>query len=181
MSRIGKKPIALPAGVDFSVSTHNIVTVSGKLGKLEQKVSDLLKVELVDGNIVVTALNNSREANSQHGLFRTLIANMVEGVTNGFSKSLIINGVGYKVFEKPTGIELKIGYSHPVIFEAPEGIKITCPSQQDIKVTGFDKQMVGQVAANIRAIQPVEPYHAYGIRYADEEVIRKEGKTAAKK
>ncbi len=181
MSRIGKKPIALPAGVDFAVSTHNIVTVSGKLGKLEQKVSNLLKVELVDGNIVLSTLNNSREANSQHGLFRTLIANMIEGVTNGFSKSLVINGVGYKVFERPTGIELKIGYSHPVYFDAPEGIKITCPSQQEIKVTGFDKQKVGQVAANIRAIQPVEPYHAYGIRYVDEEVIHKEGKTAAKK
>lgn len=181
MSRIGKKPIALPADVDFAVSTQNVVSVSGKLGKLEQKVSNLLKVELVDGNVVVSTLNNSREANSQHGLFRTLIANMIEGVTNGFSKSLVINGVGYKVFERPTGIELKIGYSHPVMFDAPEGIKITCPSQQDITVTGFDKQKVGQVAANIRAIQPVEPYHAYGIRYIDEEVIRKEGKTAAKK
>ena len=181
MSRIGKKPIELPAGVDFAVSNNNVVTVSGKLGKLEQKVSNLLKVELVDNKIIVSTLNNSREANSAHGLYRTLIANMVEGVTNGFSKSLIINGVGYKVFEKPNGIELKIGYSHPVIFDAPEGIKITCPSQQDIKVTGYDKQKVGQIAANIRAIQPVEPYHAYGIRYSDEVVIRKEGKTAAKK
>lgn len=181
MSRIGKKPIVLPAGVDFAVSTQNVVTVSGKLGKLEQKVSNLIKVEVADGVVNVTTLNNSREANSQHGLFRTLIANMVEGVTNGFSKSLIINGVGYKVFERPAGIELKIGYSHPVMFDAPEGIKITCPTQQEIKVTGFDKQKVGQVAANIRAIQPVEPYHAYGIRYTDEEVIRKEGKTAAKK
>ncbi len=181
MSRIGKKPIVLPAGVEFAVSNQNVVTISGKLGKLEQKVSNLLKVELNDGIITVSTLNNSREANSQHGLFRTLIANMVEGVTNGFSKNLIINGVGYKVFERPTGIELKIGYSHPVFFDAPEGIKITCPTQQEIKVTGFDKQKVGQVAANIRAIQPVEPYHAYGIRYSDEVVIRKEGKTAGKK
>ena len=181
MSRIGKKPIDLPSGVDFAVSNNNVVTVTGKLGKLEQKVSNLLKVELVDGKVYVTTLNNSREANSSHGLYRTLIANMIEGVTNGFSKSLIINGVGYKVFEKPNGIELKIGYSHPVIFEAPEGIKITCPSQQDIVVTGYDKQKVGQVAANIRAIQKVEPYHAYGIRYSDEVVVRKEGKTAAKK
>ena len=140
MSRIGKKPIDLPAGVDFAVSNNNVVTVSGKLGKLEQKVSNLLKVELVDNKVIVSTLNNSREANSAHGLYRTLIANMIEGVTNGFSKSLIINGVGYKVFEKPNGIELKIGYSHPVIFDAPEGIKITCPSQQDIKVTGYDKQ-----------------------------------------
>ena len=181
MSRIGKKPIDLPSCVDFAVSNNNVVTVTGKLGKLEQKVSNLLKVELVDGKVYVTTLNNSREANSAHGLYRTLIANMIEGVTNGFSKSLIINGVGYKVFEKPNGIELKIGYSHPVIFEAPEGIKITCPSQQDIVVTGYDKQKVGQVAANIRAIQKVEPYHAYGIRYSDEVVVRKEGKTAAKK
>ena len=181
MSRIGKKPIALPAGVDFAVSTHNVVTVSGKLGKLEQPISKLLKVELVDGNIVVTTLNNSREANSQHGLARTLIANMVEGVTNGFSKSLVITGVGYKVFDKGGAIELKIGFSHPVIFTAPEGITLSCPSQTEIKVSGFDKQKVGQVAATIRAIEPVEPYHAYGIRYVDEVVARKEGKTAAKK
>ncbi len=181
MSRIGKKPIALPAGVDFAVSTHNVVTVSGKLGKLEQPISKLLKVELVDGNIVVTTLNNSREANSQHGLARTLIANMVEGVTNGFSKNLVINGVGYKVFDKGGAIELKIGFSHPVIFTAPEGITLSCPSQTEIKVSGFDKQKVGQVAATIRAIEPVEPYHAYGIRYVDEVVARKEGKTAAKK
>ncbi len=181
MSRIGKKPIDLPQGVEFAVSDQNVVTISGKLGKLEQKISNLLKVELVDGKIYVTTLNNSREANSQHGLFRTLIANMVEGVTNGFSKALIINGVGYKVFERPTGIELKIGYSHPVFFDAPEGIKLSCPDQQNIKVTGYDKQKVGQVAANIRAIQPVEPYHAYGIRYVDEVVVRKEGKTAGKK
>ena len=181
MSRIGKKPIALPAGVDFAVSTHNVVTVSGKLGKLEQPISKLLKVELVDGNIVVTTLNNSREANSQHGLARTLIANMVEGVTNGFSKNLVINGVGYKVFDKGGAIELKIGFSHPVIFTAPEGITLSCPSQTEIKVSGFDKQKVGQVAATIRAIEPVEPYHAYGIRYSDEVVVRKEGKTAAKK
>ena len=181
MSRIGKKPIALPAGVDFAVSTHNVVTVSGKLGKLEQPISKLLKVELVDGNIVVTTLNNSREANSQHGLARTLIANMVEGVTNGFSKNLVINGVGYKVFDKGGAIELKIGFSHPVIFTAPEGITLSCPSQTEIKVSGFDKQKVGEVAANIRAIQPVEPYHAYGIRYADEVVVKKEGKTAGKK
>ena len=181
MSRIGKKPIARPAGVDFAVSTHNVVTVSGKLGKLEQPISKLLKVELVDGNIVVTTLNNSREANSQHGLARTLIANMVEGVTNGFSKNLVINGVGYKVFDKGGAIELKIGFSHPVIFTAPEGITLSCPSQTEIKVSGFDKQKVGQVAATIRAIEPVEPYHAYGIRYVDEVVARKEGKTAAKK
>ena len=181
MSRIGKKPITLPAGVEFSISNQNTVTISGKLGKLDQKISNLIKVELENGQIVLTPLNNSREANSQHGLSRTLISNMVEGVTNGFSKSLVINGVGYKVFERPTGIELKIGYSHPVFFDAPEGIKLTCPDQQNIKVTGYDKQKVGQTAANIRAIQPVEPYHAYGIRYTDEVVIRKEGKTAGKK
>ena len=181
MSRIGKKPIELPAGVDFAVSNNNVVSVSGKLGKLEQQVSKLIKVELVDNKDYVTALNNSREANSQHGLSRTLIANMIEGVTNGFSKNLIINGVGYKVFDKNGSLEFKIGYSHPVIFPAPEGITLSCPSVTEIKVSGFDKQKVGQVAANIRAIQPVEPYHAYGIRYADEVVVKKEGKTAGKK
>ncbi len=181
MSRIGKKPIELPAGVDFAVSNNNVVTVSGKLGKLEQQVSKLLKVELVDGKIYVTALNNSREANAAHGLYRTLIANMVEGVTNGFTKNLIINGVGYKVFDRNGAIEFKIGYSHPVIFNAPEGITLSCPSQTEIKVFGYDKQKVGQVAATIRDIQKVEPYHAYGIRYADEVVVKKEGKTAAKK
>ena len=181
MSRIGKKPIELPAGVDFAVSTHNVVSVSGKLGKLEQQISKLIKVELVDGKIYVTTLNNSREANSQHGLARTLIANMIEGVTNGFTKNLVINGVGYKVFDKNGSIEFKIGKSHPVIFAAPEGITLSCPSQTEVKVFGYDKQKVGQVAASIRAIEPVEPYHAYGIRYVDEVVIKKEGKTAAKK
>ncbi|MBQ7977947.1 MAG: 50S ribosomal protein L6 [Clostridia bacterium] len=181
MSRIGKKPIALPAGVDFAVSNQNVVTVTGKLGKLEQKVSKLLKIEVVDNQIIVSCLNNSREANAAHGLYRTLIANMVEGVTNGFTKNLIINGVGYKVFDKNGAIEFKIGYSHPVLFTAPEGITLSCPTATEVKVFGFDKQKVGQVAANIRAIQPVEPYHAYGIRYSDEVVIRKEGKTAAKK
>ena len=180
MSRIGNRKLTLPTGVTASLE-DNILTVKGAKGSLTQEVHKLVSVEICDTEVITKAKNSSKEANINVGTMNSLIANMIEGVTNGFSKSLIINGVGYKVFEKPNGIELKIGYSHPVIFDAPEGIKITCPSQQDIKVTGYDKQKVGQIAANIRAIQPVEPYHAYGIRYADEVVIRKEGKTAAKK
>ena len=180
MSRIGKKPITIPAGVTVSFE-NGVVTVSGKLGKLEQKISNLIKVDVGATEITLSTVNNSREANSLHGLSRTLISNMVEGVTNGFSKNLIINGVGAKVFDKNGSIELKIGFSHPVEFKAPEGITLSCPSVTEIKVFGYDKQKVGQVAANIRAIKPVEPYHLYGIRYDYEVVAKKEGKTAAKK
>ena len=180
MSRIGKKPITIPAGVTCTFE-NGVVTVSGKLGKLEQKISDLLKVEIDGNEIKLTPVNDSREANSLHGLSRTLISNMIDGVTNGFSKNLIINGVGAKVFDKNGSIELKLGFSHPVEFKAPEGITLSCPSVTEIKVFGYDKQKVGQVAANIRAIKPVEPYHLYGIRYDYEVVAKKEGKTAAKK
>jgi len=180
MSRIGKKPITIPAGVTCTYE-NGVVTVSGKLGKLEQKINNLLKVEIENNEIKLTPVNNSRQANSLHGLSRTLISNMVEGVTNGYSKNLVINGVGAKVFAKSSSIiELKLGFSHPVEFKAPDGITLSCPSVTEIKVFGFDKQKVGQVAANIRAIKPVEPYHLYGIRYDYEVVAKKEGKTAKK-
>ncbi len=181
MSRIGKKPIAIPAGVTVNIE-DNLVTVTGKLGTLSQRVSDLLKVEINGAEIVVSIVKDTRESNSLHGLTRTLIANMVEGVSTGFTKDLVINGVGAKVFSKdPRTIEMKLGFSHPVVFSAPEGITLTVPSVTEIRVFGFDKQLVGQVAANIRAIKRVEPYHSYGIRYANEVVVKKEGKTAAKK
>ncbi|MBQ9785935.1 MAG: 50S ribosomal protein L6 [Clostridia bacterium] len=181
MSRIGKQPINVPAGVTVTVDTNNLVVVEGKLGKLEQKISKLIKVEVNSNVVTLTTVDSSKEANSMHGLYRTLISNMVEGVTNGFSKTLIINGVGYKAFDKGDHIQLNIGYSHPVEVRPMEGIKLSCPTVTEVKVEGASKEKVGQMAASIRAIKPVEPYHAYGIRYSDEVVIRKEGKTAGKK
>lgn len=180
MSRIGKKPISIPAGVTVTVDAHNKVTVENSKGKLEQQISKLIKVTVADGVVTLTPKNESREANAAHGLYRTLISNMIDGLTHGFSKSLTINGVGYKVAQKGNGIQLNIGFSHPVEVQPMEGIKLSCPTPLEIKVEGYNKEVVGQMAANIRAIKPVEPYHAYGIRYTNEVVTKKEGKKAGK-
>jgi len=180
MSRIGKKPISIPAGVTVTVDAHNKVTVENSKGKLEQAVNRLIGITIENGVVTLTPKNTSREANEAHGLYRTLISNMIDGLTHGFTKSLTINGVGYKVATKGNGIQLNIGFSHPVEVQPMEGIKLSCPTPLEIKVDGYNKEVVGQMAANIKAIKPVEPYHAYGIRYTNEVVVKKEGKKAGK-
>jgi large subunit ribosomal protein L6 len=172
-------PISVPAGVEISVQ-NNLVTVKGPKGTLSQQVGKEITVKIENNEIVLTRANDQKEVRAQHGLYRALLHNMVEGVTKGFSKSLIINGVGYKAQMQGKKLVLNIGYSHPIEFDPPEGISIKCPSLNEVVVEGFDKTVVGQVAANIRAKRVVEPYHAYGIRYKDEVVVMKEGKTAGK-
>ena len=184
MSRIGRMPVELPASVKVNID-GNKITVSGPLGTLEQTLDKSISASMGEHNdkpaVILTRVNDEKEIRSMHGMYRALVHNMVVGVEKGYSKSLIINGVGYKAAVSGNKLTLNIGFSHPVEFVAPEGIKIECPSLTEVKVTGIDKEKVGQVAANIRELKPVEPYHAYGIHYSDEVVIRKEGKKASKK
>lgn len=180
MSRIGKLPISIPAGVTVNVEGR-VVKVKGPLGQLEQKIdSGVINVKAEDGRIVVSRAAENKPARSKHGLYRALIANMVTGVTQGFSRTLIVNGVGYKCAVNGNKLTMNIGYSHPVDIIAPNDIKITCVNPLEIKVEGISKEKVGHTAAKIRAAKPVEPYHSYGVRYSDEVVIKKEGKTAGK-
>ncbi len=185
MSRIGRKPVILPANVQADITNENVIVVSGPLGSLRQQVDPSITMEkksLEGSNVIVfSRSNDTKEVKSKHGLYRALIHNMVEGVNKGFEKSLTINGVGYKCSVSGNKLTLNIGFSHPVEIDAPKGIKITCPSITEIKVAGFNKDLVGQVASDIKAIKPVEPYHAYGIRYTDQYVIRKEAKKTIKK
>ena len=180
MSRIGKKPITIPAGVTVTVDGNNCVLVKGPKGELTQNINKAIKVIINDGVVTFEKTNESTQANSMHGLYRTLVDNMIIGVTQGFSKNLTINGVGYKAVQKGEEIELNLGLSHPVFVKPMANIKLSCPTPLEIKVEGISKEAVGQMAANIRAIRPVEPYHSYGIRYSDEVVIKKEGKKAGK-
>lgn len=180
MSRIGKLPITIPAGVTVSVNDENVVTVSSSKGTLNQKVSKLLKVNVENNQVVVEKVVDTTEANAMHGLYRTLINNMVVGVTEGFKKSLTINGVGFKASKQGNKVVMNIGYSHPVEVVEENGIKLNVPSVTEIVVEGIDKEAVGAMAAKIRAIRPVEPYHGYGIRYTDEKVSLKEGKSSGK-
>ena len=180
MSRIGRLPVAIPAGVEIKVSPENVVEVKGPKGVLTLSVNKNIKVE-VEGNVLhVKRPNDEQENKAMHGLYRKLIANMVEGVTNGYKKGLVIYGVGYKVAKQVNKIVMVVGYSHTVEVVEPDGIKFECPSQTEIVVSGIDKVKVGQVAANIRAIRVPDPYHAYGVRYSDEVIARKEGKKAGK-
>ena len=178
MSRIGKNPIAVPQGVEVKIDDH-IVTVKGPKGTLSQEFLKDVNIEMNDNNIVVTLVNE--KAGNIHGLTRTLIANMVTGVTEGYEKALEINGVGYRAQKQGDKLVLTLGYSHPVEVEAPEGITIDVPSQNSIIVKGIDKQLVGQVAANIREYRLPEPYKGKGIKYAGEHIRRKEGKAGGKK
>lgn len=180
MSRIGRKEIILPAGVELTVAPDNIVTVKGPKGTLTQKIDKVITINKDGNTITLTRPNDINTNRALHGLSRTLIANMVEGVVNGYSKSLEIKGVGFKVQKTGTKLVLNIGLSHTVEFEEPQGIKLECPTITEITVSGIDKQLVGQVAAQIKAIRPVEPYHGYGIRYKGEVVIQKVGKAGAK-
>lgn len=179
MSRIGNSPIVLPAGVEFTMDAEQNITVKGPLGTLSLTVDKLIKVEKKENEVTLSRSANDREARSKHGLFRALLFNLVEGVTKGYDKSLVFKGVGYKAALAGQKLTLNVGFSHPVVYTAPEGIKLELVKANEIKVSGISKELVGQVAAEIRAIKPVEPYHAYGIRYSDEYVARKEGKTGA--
>jgi large subunit ribosomal protein L6 len=177
MSRIGRKPIELPAGVMVAMSPGR-VQVNGPLGELTQAVPARMQIEKTDSEILVTRPTERGEDRALHGLTRTLIANMVEGVTKGFEKHLEIQGVGYRAQLKGTDLELAVGYSHPVLVKPRKGITFDVPVPTQIVVKGIDKQMVGQTAAEIRKVRPPEPYKGKGIRYRDEQVRRKVGKRA---
>ena len=183
MSRIGKLPIPVPAGVTVAIDAENNVTVKGPKGELSQKVNKDIKVEQVGSEIIVSRPSDSKPHRSLHGLYRSLIHNMVVGVTEGFSKTLLFEGVGYKVSEwNKNQLTIAIGFSHPVIVNAPEHIEFDCPDKNGTKIVvkGIDKQQVGAVAADMRAIREPEPYHGKGIRYENEYVRRKEGKAGKK-
>ncbi|MBQ8522431.1 MAG: 50S ribosomal protein L6 [Clostridia bacterium] len=179
MSRIGKLPITIPAGVTVSVDAENVVTVSGSKGALTQKVNKLIKVNVENNQVVVEKLAETNEANAMHGLYRTLINNMVIGVTQGFKKSLTVNGVGFKVAKQGNKLVMNLGLSHPVEVVEEDGVKLS-NNNNEIIVEGISKERVGAMASKIRAIRPVEPYHGYGIRYTDEKVSLKEGKSSGK-
>ncbi len=175
MSRIGKMPIAVPAGVDVTID-GTTVTAKGPKGELTRTFQPMMTITRDGDEIVVTRPDDSREAKAFHGLTRTLIANMIEGVSQGFTKKLQLVGVGYRAALKGKDLEMQLGYSHPVLVEAPEGITFEVPSQTEIVVTGPSKEQVGQVAANIRKWRKPEPYKGKGIRYEGEYVRRKVGK-----
>ena len=177
MSRIGKSPIELPGGVSVSISPGRVM-VNGPLGELSQQVPQRMKVEETDGQLVVTRPTERGDDRALHGLTRTLVANMVEGVTKGFAKTLEIQGVGYRAALRGADLELSVGYSHPVVKKAPQGITFEVPQPTQVIVKGIDKQKVGQVAAEVRAVRPPEPYKGKGIRYEGEYVRRKVGKRA---
>ena len=175
MSRIGRMPISVPAGVDVSIN-ENSVTVKGAKGILTRTVPKQLTVALEDGQIKITRPDDEKVSRSLHGLTRTLVANMVEGVSNGFSKTLEIEGVGYRAAKQGKELVMNLGFSHQVIVPEIDGITIDVPTPNKIIVNGIDKQAVGQFAAEIREKRPPEPYKGKGIRYAGEHIIRKEGK-----
>ena len=177
MSRIGRKPIPVPAGVDVTIAPGR-VNVKGPLGQLEQAVPQRMTVEQSDGELLVTRPTDRGDDRALHGLTRTLVANMVEGVTKGFEKRLEIQGVGYRAQLKGADLEIAVGYSHPVPYKPPTGISFEVPQPTVVVVKGIDKQQVGQVAAEIRSVRPPEPYKGKGIRYAGEQVRRKVGKRA---
>jgi large subunit ribosomal protein L6 len=178
MSRIGRAPIAVPSGVEVTIASRQ-VTVKGPGGTLSRPVPGEITVRQEDGSLLVERPNDERENRALHGLTRSLVANMVTGVTAGFTKDLEIVGVGYRATARgPESIELALGFSHPVVVDAPKGIIFEVPQPTRISVKGIDKELVGQVAANIRKIRKPEPYKGKGVRYAGERVIRKAGKAA---
>ena len=177
MSRIGREPITVPAGVTVTVAEGNVVTVKGPLGELNQTFASQLTIVQEGDKITVSRPNDEKENRALHGLTRTLLNNMVVGVTKGFEKKLEIVGVGYRVEKQVGKIVLGLGYSHPVVFEEVNGVKFECPDQTTILVKGIDKQAVGQMAAVIRSKRPPEPYLGKGIKYSGEYIRRKAGKT----
>ena len=179
MSRIGKKPIPLPKNVNASIEGHRI-KVKGPKGELERVVHSAMTLAVDDGEIVVSRPSDEGEHKALHGLTRALVANMVEGVTTGFQKTLEIVGVGYKAEGRPYGLQLALGFSHPVENRAPKGIKLSAPQPTTVVVDGADKEVVGQVAAEIRSLRPPEPYKGKGIKYVGEQIRRKAGKAGGK-
>ena len=177
MSRIGREPIAIPAGVTVTISDSNLVTVKGPLGELCEKFCEELTIAQEGATLLVTRPNDQKEMRALHGLTRTLINNMVVGVTKGYEKKLEIVGVGYRVEKQSGKIVLGLGYSHPVVFEEKDGVKFECPDSTTIIVKGINKQAVGQIAAVIRSKRPPEPYLGKGVKYAGERIRRKAGKT----
>lgn len=179
MSRIGKKPVTVPKGVTLELQGQ-VVAVKGPKGELRRSLHPEMQLALADGVLTVARPSEEKKHKALHGLTRTLVQNMVDGVSKGFSKTLEIQGVGYKAEAKPYGVNLIVGFSHPVKYEAPKGIKISVESNTVVKIEGADKEIVGQVAAELRAVRPPEPYKGKGVRYQGEQVRRKAGKTGAK-
>lgn len=177
MSRIGRKPVQIPAGVEVTVNGNTCV-IKGPKGTLQQDFHENITVTVEENEVIVDRANDERESRAQHGLTRALIQNMVTGVSEGFTKSLELAGVGYRVQLKGTSLDFSLGYSHPVVVEAPEGITFEVPDNTHINVKGINKQQVGQIAAEIRAKRPPEPYKGKGIHYVGEHIRRKLGKAA---
>jgi large subunit ribosomal protein L6 len=183
MSRIGNLPVNLPGGVTLTVSDTNVVSVKGPLGTLTQTVDKDLKVEVVDGHVLVSRPSESKNHKSLHGLYRALIANMVEGVSKGYKKELELVGVGYRAEAKGQSLELSLGYSHDIILQVPDEVKIETKTERRsnpvITLTCIDKQLIGHVAAKIRSLRPPEPYKGKGIKFVGEQLRRKAGKSAS--
>ncbi len=175
MSRVGKMPVAVPSGVDVQVSAQEI-TVKGAQGTLKQAANDLVAVKVANGAVTFVPADESAEANAMSGTMRAIVANMVNGVSKGFERKLNLVGVGFRAQAQGTKLNLQVGFSHPVVKDMPAGIKVECPTQTEILIKGADRQVVGQIAAEVRAIRPPEPYKGKGIRYSDERVVLKETK-----
>ena len=181
MSRIGRAPITIPAGVEIKVEDNNVVTVKGPKGTLTQQFNSNMAIAMDNGVLTVTRPNDAKENRALHGLTRTLINNMIVGVTTGYKKELDVNGVGYRVAKEGNKLVMNLGFSHQVIMEEKDGITIEVPGPNKIIINGCDKQKVGQFAAEVRGKRPPEPYKGKGIKYTDEVIRRKEGKTGVKK
>ncbi|MDX1711168.1 MAG: 50S ribosomal protein L6 [Rhodovibrionaceae bacterium] len=175
MSRVGKNPVRVPDGVDVKVEA-GVVLAKGKLGELDLPINDLVDVKVADGEVVVKPLNDTKKARAMWGTMRSLVQNMVTGVSEGFTQNLEITGVGYRAQVQGQALNLQLGYSHDISYPIPEGINIKCERPTAISISGASKRQVGQVAAEIRAMRPPEPYKGKGVRYADEQILRKEGK-----
>jgi large subunit ribosomal protein L6 len=175
MSRIGKKPVTVPQGVTAAVDGQT-VTAKGPKGELSYVVNDEVLVKLEENQVVVTPVNQSQDARSKWGMSRTMIENIIMGVKDGFERKLEINGVGYRAAMQGKNLQLALGFSHDVVYEAPDGITLACPKPTEIVITGIDKQKVGQVASEIRKFRGPEPYKGKGVKYAEERIVRKEGK-----
>jgi large subunit ribosomal protein L6 len=180
MSRIGKAPVAVPNGVTVTLKDGNVISVKGPKGELTRSLPSAMSVKQENGTVTVTRPSDEDQHKALHGLTRTLIANMVEGVTKGFSKNLELVGVGYKAEKRPYGLQLSLGYSHPIEYRAPQGITLNAPVPTQIVVEGANKEVVGQVAAEIRSLRPPEPYKGKGVKYAGEQIRRKAGKAGGK-